>query len=385
MLIYIASGGTGGHIMPAKSVSEELLQKKIQIAVLGDQNCLKHFGTKNKFKIYSIPSSQIRKDFLGILLFAVKVSYGILKSLFLIIKHKPDYMICFGGYSTFPMGVAAILTNTKLVIHEQNAHLGKVNRLFAKYSYKIALSFVKTSGINKKYESKTIFTGNPVRKEIAKLNKLDFKLPDFNQYIVQVKDRMGYPVILHSDFQNFHEIKFEPLIITVIGGSGGAKIFSDVLPKAFFNLSEDIKERMIIFQQCRKDLMKKTFETYKSYNIAATVDYFFFNIEKLIEKSHLVIARSGSSTIFEMSAAKKPMILVPFAKSADDHQLKNAKYFTHNKAAIMIEEKNFTIRNISKILTDLLNNKEELYKLSENNAKLANIKAAHNICQIFIE
>ncbi len=381
MIIFIASGGTGGHIMPAKSVANEL-SKENDVFILGDQNCLNYFKNNQNFRRCKITSSQIKKSPLEIIKFLTKVLLGFSKSLLLILAKKPKYVICFGGYATFPIALATIFSPAKLIIHEQNAHLGKVNRIFAKYANKIAISFPKTSGLDSKYLNKVFLTGNPIRQEIISLNDLEYKLPSKEVKKVKAKDRMGYRVILHSDFKNVQNVSREPFIISVIGGSGGAKIFSEILPKAFFNLSDALKENLFIFQQCRKDLVKSTFENYKLYNLSVTVNHFFEDMASLIADSHLVIARSGSSTIFELSAAKRPMILIPFAKSADDHQLKNAQFFAKHKAAEVIEEKDFTVNNLTRLLSELILNDKKLYELSSNSAKIADLAASKKICEL---
>jgi UDP-N-acetylglucosamine--N-acetylmuramyl-(pentapeptide) pyrophosphoryl-undecaprenol N-acetylglucosamine transferase len=102
-----------------------------------------------------------------------------------------------------------------------------------------------------------------------------------------------------------------------------------------------------------------------------------------IKKAHLIIARSGSSSLVEFCVAKKPMILIPFAKSADNHQFKNAKVFEKAGAAILLEEKDFTINMISKIINNLLvDNKDLLLKMSDNCAKIANLNATQNLVNL---
>jgi UDP-N-acetylglucosamine--N-acetylmuramyl-(pentapeptide) pyrophosphoryl-undecaprenol N-acetylglucosamine transferase len=200
-------------------------------------------------------------------------------------------------------------------------------------------------------------------------------------------DRFGYDLILNSDFYqtsesepNYKEQEFWQIL--VLGGSGGAKIFSDVLPQAFFNLPNNLKDKLKIVQQCRKELVESTFESYKNFNINVLVDSFFEDIPTILKQSHLVIARAGASSIFEFCASKKPMILVPFANSADHHQQKNAHYIAKNGAAIALEEKEFNINNISQILRNLLEKPEMLYKMSENSSKLATIEATDNLIKV---
>ena len=304
---------------------------------------------------------------------------------------RPKKIIAFGGYSTFPCLIAAVICRVDIILHEQNAHLGKVNRIFAKYAKKIAISFEKTSGINEKDANKCVFSGNPIRKEISVLSEEDYLIPEFKEEIIEFelstkdKKRMGYDVILASDFddENYDDQEDEEMFnILILGGSGGAKIFSEIVPRAFFNLGDGIKERMQITQQCRKELIEETFKRYRDYNLNIAVDSFFSDMQNLIGGSHLVIARSGSSSIFEFCAAKRPMILVPFAKSADDHQLKNAKFLEEQGAAIVIEEDDFTINKINSVLKKLVSNTSILEKMSQNAAKIAVLDATEKLANL---
>ncbi len=386
--IFITSGGTGGHIIPARCLATHLSQKKFEIFFFGDEKYRSYIQESDQFQSKIISSSQFKKNPTDLLKAAVKITIGIIQSLYFFLKLRPKYVVAFGGYSTFPVLIAAIITKTKIILHEQNSHLGKVNRIFAKYAKKIALSFAETSGICATISHKTTFTGNPVRAEILELNKISYSLPQAKKIAEIPHNKMGYDVILASDFYpensseddaDYAEGLFN---ILVIGGSGGAKIFSEILPMAFFNLNRDLKNSIKLVQQCREELLQETFEKYKSFDINITMNSFFKNMPSLIERSQLVIARSGSSSIFEFCAAKKPMILVPFALSADDHQEKNARYLEKHGAAIVVTEKEFTINKMNELLKNLINNPATLKKMSDNAASLAVLDATENLAQL---
>lgn len=322
------------------------------------------------------------KGLLALVKAAFKIAFGCLQSCYYFLRYQPSYIVAFGGYATFPILIAAIIFRTKIILHEQNAHLGKVNRFFARFAHKIALTFEKTSGIDEKYRQKLILTGNPVREEIAALNSENYEIPTLDEPVK--RDKMGYDVILASEIEDFINSSHpdKTFNILVIGGSGGAKIFSDVLPRAFFNLGEGFKNHIHISQQCRPDLAAYTFTQYEKFNINITVAAFFENMAKQIKDAHLVIARSGSSSIVEFCAAKKPMILIPFAKAADDHQTKNAQIVEDAGAAIVLPEEEFTINKTSEILKNLIGNRKILEKMSQNAAKLARLDAASNLVSL---
>lgn len=378
--IFIVSGGTGGHIIPARCLANLLQQQNHQVLFFGDKKIHNYIKPNEVFRTFVINSSQLKKSFFSLVKGFIKISFGIIKSLYFIIKYRPDYIYAFGGYATFPMLIASIVTNRKIILHEQNAHLGKVNRMFAKFATKIAISFEETSGIKPEFKNKIFFTGNPVREEITKLHDKKYSLPNFEEPKI-IDNKLGYDVLLKSDFYPVEE-KNTMFKILVIGGSGGAKIFSEILPKAFFNFSENIKENIQITQQCREELLESTFEQYKSFNINVIVDSFFEDMAQLIDDSHLIIARAGSSSIFEFCCANKPMIIIPFAKSADNHQQKNADFLAQKGAAIVIEEKEFTIQKINEIFNRLFTEKDILFKMSKNAGNIAIIDATSNLSKL---
>jgi UDP-N-acetylglucosamine--N-acetylmuramyl-(pentapeptide) pyrophosphoryl-undecaprenol N-acetylglucosamine transferase len=382
--IFITSGGTGGHIIPARCLAQYLAAQNCQVFFLGDQKYRSYIKENDAFKSKIIYSSQLKKSPLFLIKAAIKIALGILQSTYFLLKIRPQFVVAFGGYSTFPTLIAAVLTKTPIILHEQNSHLGKVNRIFAKYAKKIALSFKETSGISESDLSKTFFVGNPVRQEILALNEIPYCLPKKEIKAAKPDKRMGYDVLLASEFLN-KESDEEPVNffnILVLGGSGGAKIFSEILPKAFFNMNESFKEKIWITQQCRSELINETFAQYKSCNINITIDVFFENMPEIIQASHLVISRSGSSSIFEFCAAKKPMILVPFALAADNHQEKNAQYFEKNGAAILLKESEFTINKINQLLKNLIEDQSILQKMSDNAKGLVIMDATQKIAEL---
>ncbi|OFX10534.1 MAG: undecaprenyldiphospho-muramoylpentapeptide beta-N-acetylglucosaminyltransferase [Alphaproteobacteria bacterium RIFCSPLOWO2_02_FULL_40_19] len=378
--IFIVSGGTGGHIIPARCLATHLAKENCEVMFFGDTKLTNYTKKEDRFPSIIISSSQIKKSPFFLLKAITRISFGILQSFYFCLRFYPQYVVSFGGYATFPMLIAAILTKRKIILHEQNSHLGKVNRIFANFTKKIAISFPETSGISQKNLSKIALTGNPVREEIFALNKLAYTLPKPEEMVIMPDNKMGYDVILASDFYESEKERLKDFFkILIIGGSGGAKIFSEILPKAFFNLGGKYKDDIQIIQQCRSELMEKTFEQYQAFNLNIVIDSFFENMDELIRDSHLIIARAGSSSIFEFCAAKKPMILIPFAAAADNHQEKNARYLEKHGAAIVIKEEDFTINKISEVLKQLIDNPENLQKMSEKSGSLAMLNATKDL------
>ena len=384
--IIIATGGTGGHIFPARATAHALHRSGFKITIFADDKYLKYSERKDPYNYKIISSSQLCNGFLNKIRALFKIALATCKSLLLILYYRPQVIVAFGGYATFPVLIAATILKRKIILHEQNAHLGRVNRLFIKYASKIALSYPQTGGINPEYQNNTIFTGNPIRKKIKALSKNEYQLPTSNKPEKNKKvNNLGYNLLLASQFnrqyQNDEHIG-NLFNILVIGGSGGAKIFSDILPKAFFNLKESLKEQINIIQQCRPEYIEYTFNQYQNFNLNILIDRFFSDIDKKIKNAHLIIARAGSSSIAEFTAAKKPMILVPFAKAADNHQEKNAAFIEKSGAAVVFKEQNFTINKVTKCLEKLIEHPGILKKMSQNSFSCANLNADLNMVKL---
>lgn len=382
--IIIATGGTGGHIFPARILADALSKKGCKIKILANKNYEKYNHVADNFDHHIISSSQIKKTPKLLFLSFIKISFGILQSFLKILFFRPKFIIAFGGYSTFPILISAVILRRNIIIHEQNAHLGKINRLFAKFASKILLTYKNTDGIKKQFTTKCFVTGNPVRPNIAKLSKIKYQLPSKEKFIDDNKN-MGYNLLLKSDFDPQIRKIDSFFNILVIGGSGGAKIFSDIMPKAIFNLRDSIKKDILISQQCRKNLVTSTTQQYKSFKINSVVTDFFVNMDDVIKNSHLIISRAGSSSISEFNIAKKPLILVPFANSSDNHQLKNAQEIAKKEGAILIEEKDFTIQKISSLITDLIDNPDFLLTMSKNSYKSSSKNAIDKIIKKILE
>jgi len=347
--VFIATGGTGGHIIPARCLAQELSKNNMKVFVLADAKYRGYIKEQDQFSSIIISASQIVKTLPSLIKAAIKISFGLLQSLYYFILFRPNFVVSFGGYATFPILIAALFTRTRIILHEQNAHLGKVNRIFASRAFRIALTFEQTSGIKKEDIAKLVITGNPVREEIIKLHEEIYKLPIKTE--IPKRDKMGYNVLLTSELNDYlSPQQTESFNVLIIGGSGGAKIFSDILPQSFFNLTEELKNNLHVSQQCRQDLLRYTFDQYKKFNIDIKVAAFFENMAEEIKAAHLIIARSGSSSIAEFCVAKKPMILIPFARAADDHQMKNAQIVEKCGAAGVIYEKKFTIKKKRKVI-----------------------------------
>ena len=351
--ILIVTGGTGGHIFPALALAEEL-SKKHKVRVFGDKNTQKHLKNTLNLPFSKISSSQIPKNKLRKIFSAIKISIGILQSLVKITIYRPHFIFAFGGYSTFPTLIAATLLRKKVILHEQNAVLGKVNRFMAKSVDAVALSFEDTKKVNWHQNKYTAVTGNPVRKEIVEIGDL------------------YYPTL--GDDRIFR--------ILVIGGSQGAKIFSEVVPQAVSTLPRASQRRLQITQQCREEDIDAVRALYADTKIAVELTTFIEDLPTCLRWAHLVIGRAGASTISELTAAGRPGILVPYPHATDDHQVFNAKEIVTNGGGWIYNNNEFNAKTLAKVLQKMARHPSEVWAAAEQARKIGKPYAANDLADI---
>lgn len=353
--VILASGGTGGHIFPARALAEELISRNIDVTLMTDLRGKKYDTLFPGVSIVPIKSGSpsiggiVRK-----MLAAVNIVVGTFQSLLILRKLKPVAVVGFGGYPSMPPCAAASLLNIPLILHEQNAVLGRVNKLLASRASRIATSFHHTENPDPAVTQKMAYTGNPVRSEIVKLHGSGYQAPSTNGRIS----------------------------LLVLGGSQGAAVLSDVIPDAINNLPDTIKSRLHVTQQCRPEDLAAVRSKYAASNVDAELATFFGNIPDLLQKCHLAITRSGASTIAELTVAGRPAIFVPYKYAMDDHQLKNAESEVARGAAELVLQDDFTVKALTPFLEALLNNPEKLQDMAGSAAQLGEIKASKKLADL---
>jgi UDP-N-acetylglucosamine--N-acetylmuramyl-(pentapeptide) pyrophosphoryl-undecaprenol N-acetylglucosamine transferase len=335
----IATGGTGGHIFPALVLLNKLKRKGHKSLIVADNRFLNFKDQIPKDANYKIIcTGSLVGNIFAKLLTLIKIILGIFQALLILYRYKPNMVLSFGGYISFPTMVAAVILRIPLLIHEQNSVIGKANRILLKWTDLISISFEKTKGLGKVNKDKVFVTGNPVKDEIIKIRN------------------KAYPVIKPN----------KKIKILVLGGSQGARILSKVVPDAILALDDQLKKHIEIFQQCRKKDIRKVQDKYNKHEIKATTATFFNDVPQKLAVSNLVICRSGASTVSELIAAGRPAIFVPLAIAADHHQFFNAKAMSDKNAAWIIEEKEFNCFNLSRLLNKLLGEPKLLFKAATN-------------------
>lgn len=351
-LIVLTTGGTGGHIFPAASLALELQKAGYRIAFITDKRA-KNIPDVLSDVHYIVAEGVTGRSFLRKIGAAFKLLFGTIQAGFLLIKLQPKAVVAFGGYACVPTGLAAQFLHFPVMLHEQNAVLGRANRLLARRTKLIATSFTPTALIPGNVP--TVETGMPVRPPI--LEKANCPYPDQGA--------------------DFH--------LLIIGGSQGARAFSSVIPEALNVLPPYLKARLILTQQVRAEDMEKVREAYRNSGIkTVTLSPFFNNIAELLEQAHLVISRAGSSSLAEFSVMGKPALLIPLPTAADDHQTANARSFTQSGGGWLMIEKDFTPEALATRLCELMENPAVLKKASELARQKASLNASKELCRTII-
>jgi UDP-N-acetylglucosamine--N-acetylmuramyl-(pentapeptide) pyrophosphoryl-undecaprenol N-acetylglucosamine transferase len=246
-------------------------------------------------------------------------------------KFDAEIVVGFGGYPTVAPVIAAFISRSIIILHEQNAVLGRANRWLSSIAHIIATSFELTKGLNDKH-SKTVLVGNPVRNEMKKARS------------------SSYPIIKADTKIN----------ILVIGGSAGAKILSDTVPKALLLLPTSLRKNLSITQQCRKEDLSRVVAIYKTAKQKSDIKTFFNDISQKIKNSHLVISRSGASTVAELSVIGRPAIFIPYQFAIDNHQKINADAMVKSGGAWSFDESNLQPKALANFLEEILTDYEKL-------------------------
>jgi UDP-N-acetylglucosamine--N-acetylmuramyl-(pentapeptide) pyrophosphoryl-undecaprenol N-acetylglucosamine transferase len=350
--IFLATGGTGGHVFPAIAVYEELTKRLKNPVIICDPRGANY--VPQNFKKIILPIKPNAGNFLQKFFALFTIFIAIFTCIKIYLRYKPSAVIGFGSYACFPTVFAAILFRKKIIIHEQNSIIGKANAFLSKFASKLALSFEGTKGINKNLDNKIIITGNPVRSEIASISKLPYPAFDGNS-------------LVH---------------ILVTGGSQGSKIFSKIIPEAINQLPAEIKTRVRIDQQVRISEIEEVKDFYKKNTINADIAMFFNDMARRLTSCNLVICRSGASTIAELAIAKRPAIFVPLKTAKMNHQEVNARNFENQNAGKVILEDDFTSENLRDVLVSLIENPEILNQFSDNCSKLSVENSALKIANL---
>ena len=353
--ILVAAGGTGGHLFPAEALAHALISRGLAVDLATDTRAEKYGQAFPARNIYAIPAATPTGGGVASKALAIAtLARGVLSCLPLLRRVKPAVVVGFGGYPTVPPLVAASLLNIPAVLHEQNAVMGRANKFLAGRVQRIATGF-PLSRADESILTKSVVTGNPLRPAVLEAAKLP------------------YP-----SFEN------GALNVLVTGGSQGAKVFSDIVPAAIEALSPDERSRVRLVQQARGEDRERVLATYARIGFAAEVEPFFKDLPARIGSAHLLIARSGASTVAEVAAIGRPAILVPFPFALDADQAANAAELARTGAVEVIDQKVFTVEKLTELLRAALADPSGLTKRAEAAKSAGILDAAERLADIVV-
>ncbi|WP_445192040.1 undecaprenyldiphospho-muramoylpentapeptide beta-N-acetylglucosaminyltransferase [Sphingomonas sp. Tas61C01] len=322
----LAAGGTGGHMVPAAALAEELMRRGHRVALVSDARGVRFPGLFDGVQTHVLPAGRFQvKRPQGWFGAVRQMARGRAMARELYRNFKPAAVIGFGGYPALPALLAAFAERIPTAVHEQNAVLGRVNRLVSRRVDAIATSYAQTERLAAKLADRTHLVGNPVREAVLRLRARPFPL-------------------LEEDgiFR-----------VLVTGGSQGASVLSQVVPDGLAMLPVSFRRRLQVTHQARVEDIDTCRASYARHQIAADLATYLPDLPEQLGWAHLVIARAGASTIAELTAAGRPAILVPLPSATDDHQTANAREITKAGGARTIAQGDFTAIELAKQMQKL--------------------------------
>jgi UDP-N-acetylglucosamine--N-acetylmuramyl-(pentapeptide) pyrophosphoryl-undecaprenol N-acetylglucosamine transferase len=352
--IVLAAGGTGGHMFPAEALARELLARGRVVALVTDRRGQSFGDRVPGVATHRIRAGRFDAGLVGKVIGAAELMFGIAQAGIKLRRLAPSAVIGFGGYPSVPTVLAASRLGIPSLIHEQNALLGRANRLLAPRARRIALSFASTARLRPADRLRAVETGNPVRPAVIAQRPLAYCVPAAESAI--------------------------ELIIT--GGSQGARVFSEIVPDALALLPETLRRRLRLSQQSRPEDIGALRARYAASGIAAELASFFEDVPARLARAQLVIARAGASTVAELAAIGRPALLVPYPHAADDHQTANAAAFTASGAGWTMAQPAFTAENLAGFLAATLTAPNRLADAAAAAKALGRPLAAQNLADL---
>jgi len=347
-VIVLSAGGTGGHLFPAQALANELVKRGRAIVVMTDAR-FAHYATHfPAATIQTVPSSPFNS-----VLAPFRIAAGIAAALLRLTKLKPAAVIGFGGYPSVPVMLAATLLRLPTAIIEQNAVVGRANRLVMNKVRTVAAAF-PIARFAPTDASKVVLTGNPLRPEVEALWGAPYNVPESSG----------------------------PLRLLVFGGSQGARALSEIVPAAVTRLPHDIKMRLSVVQQCRPEDIEQVRQIYTNAEIRAQLEPFFSDLPKRMAETHLVIARSGAGTVAELMAIGRPAILVPLPGALDDNQTPNADILARAEAGWRVRQADLSPDALAQMIIRIFADPLALARTAARAHALATPHAAEKLADV---
>jgi UDP-N-acetylglucosamine--N-acetylmuramyl-(pentapeptide) pyrophosphoryl-undecaprenol N-acetylglucosamine transferase len=349
----VAAGGTGGHLFPAQALAEVLSARGWRIVLATDARVADHAASFPAEERIALSAATYRPgDPFGLARAGLAIARGTLQARAAFARIRPAIVVGFGGYPSLPALLAAITAGRRCVIHEQNAVMGRANRLLAPRVTAVACAFPTLMKADPKVAARAQVVGNPVRPDIRALADQAYSPPG------------------------------ETIQILVTGGSQGARLLSELVPRAIAALPEALRPRLIVQQQARPESLETARQIYLDAAIQAEVAPFFRDMAGRLSKAHLVIGRSGASTVCELAVAGRPAILIPLQIALDDDQGQNARLLAEAGGAVVIREPDLTVEGLRDSLQALLTDPPRLLGMAAGARSAGRPDAAERLADL---
>jgi UDP-N-acetylglucosamine--N-acetylmuramyl-(pentapeptide) pyrophosphoryl-undecaprenol N-acetylglucosamine transferase len=352
-LAVLAAGGTGGHLFPAQALAETLRQRGWRIVLATDERGALYADKFPAEQRITLSAATFKRgDLLGMIGAGIDIAKGVGQARGAFKDLDPAIVVGFGGYPSLPSLLAALIDKRPSLIHEQNAVLGRVNRFLAGRVDQVACAFPTLEKAKPKVKVRAAVLGSPVRPEILALYDLPYAPPT------------------------------DDIHLLITGGSQGARLLSEMIPEAVSKLPDELRFRLKIQQQTRRESLEAARQCYKDALVDAEIAPFFRDMAGRLGQAHLVIGRAGASTCCELAIAGKPSILVPLKIAADDHQRFNAKLLADAGGAEVAPEDVLTVDTVSAALTKLLTDPARLSRMAAAARSVATPDAAKRLADL---
>jgi UDP-N-acetylglucosamine--N-acetylmuramyl-(pentapeptide) pyrophosphoryl-undecaprenol N-acetylglucosamine transferase len=355
--VLVAAGGTGGHLFPAEALAAALGRRGIPTHLVTDHRATQFGGAFADDHIHVVASATLRgRDPLSLARTAWRLGLGFAQSRRLLRRLQPQAVVGFGGYPTLPPLLAAARRGIPTVIHDANAVIGRANRLLAPRVTAIATTFPDMFKTRPELAAKATLTGNPIRPAVV-----------------------AAAAIPYPPFNGGSELK-----LLVFGGSQGARVMADVVPAALALLESALRARLLVVQQARAEDSDRVKRSYDGAGIRAEIAPFFADLPARLAASHLVIARSGASTVAELAAIGRPSILVPLPGAIDQDQFANAGVLETAGGALRIGQDSFTPARLAAEITSFIETPQRLSAMAAAARSIGRLDAAERLSDLVI-
>jgi UDP-N-acetylglucosamine--N-acetylmuramyl-(pentapeptide) pyrophosphoryl-undecaprenol N-acetylglucosamine transferase len=357
-LVLLAAGGTGGHLFPAEALAEALAGRGLIVELATDERAERYGKRFPARQIHVIASETLRsRNVVALARTGAIMSLALLRAYLLLGRIKPAVVVGFGGYPTLAPVLAATLRRIPTLIHEQNAVMGRANKLLARRVSAIATSFPGVLDRAPELAAKAAHTGNPVRPAVI------------------AAAAMPYPALATDGLVR----------LLVFGGSQGARVMSEIVPAAIERLDPALRIRLLVAQQARGEDLAQVREIYGRLRISAEVAPFFPDLPARIAAAHLIVARSGASTVAELSVIGRPAILVPLPHALDQDQQANAAVLEDAGGAIRLPQHDFTPARLAAEITALAAEPHRLTAMATAARAAGAIDAAERLADLVLD